>query len=140
MLGGLVGPLVVLDGSATLDAEHERIFLLSAVEGLPFGLVNGEFELRPMELVAGRTYRFRFINIGDWRTYFTLLGAQGFPTARMVAKDGADLPRPVDGPLNLLSGPGETADFELALEAGRYRLEFKQQLSGFIIPLEIHVR
>jgi FtsP/CotA-like multicopper oxidase with cupredoxin domain len=140
MLGGLVGPLVVLDGAAEFDAERERIFLLSGIEGVPIGLVNGEVEPRPMELVAGRTYRFRFINIGDWRMYFTLLNEQGFPSARMIAKDGADLAEPVDGPLNLLTGPGETADFEFTPEAGTYRLEFKQQLSGFIIPLEIRAR
>jgi hypothetical protein len=58
----------------------------------------------------------------------------------MLAKDGADLTNPVTGPLNMVTGPGETADFEVKLPAGNYRLEFKQQLSGWIIPIELLVR
>ena len=71
---------------------------------------------------------------------FTLLDHRGFPVTRMIAKDGADLAEPVAGPLNLLTGPGETADFEVNLEPGNYRLEFKQQLAGWIIPVELRVR
>jgi FtsP/CotA-like multicopper oxidase with cupredoxin domain len=140
MLGGLVGPLIVLEGTRELDADHELVFLLSAIDGTPIGFVNGEFEPRPIQLVAGRTYRLRFINIGDWRMFFTLLDERGFVTTRMLAKDGADLPEPIVGPLNLLTGPGETADFEFTPEAGSYRLEFKQQLSGFIIPIVMQAR
>lgn len=144
ILGGLVGPLIVLDGSDKLDESRERVFLVSAAgaseEEARFGLVNGEFEHPPMHLEAKTTYRFRFINIGDWRVMFTLLDHRGFPVTRMIAKDGADLAEPVAGPLNLLTGPGETADFEVNLEPGNYRLEFKQQLAGWIIPVELRVR
>ena len=144
ILGGLVGPLIVLDGSDRLDEARERVFLVSALgsseEDARFGLVNGKFAHAPMQLDANTTYRFRFINIGDWRILFTLLDANGFPPARMIAKDGADLPQPVSGPLNLLTGPGETADFEVKLPRGAYRLEFKQALSGWIIPIELRVR
>lgn len=140
ILGGLVGPLVVLDDATDLPA-NEHVFLVSAQSadgGL--GLVNGQRQLPRQTLDAGKTYRFRFINIGDWRVFFTLLDHNGFAAAKLVAKDGADLPEPVTGPLNLLTGPGETADFEVMLPAGKYRLEFKQQLSGWIIPLELVVR
>ena len=140
ILGGLVGPLIVLDDADRLDEARERIFLVSGAGTEPIGLVNGAFEHRPMQLVANRTYRFRFINIGDWRVLFTLLDARGFPAVRMVAKDGADLTAPINGPLNMLTGPGETGDFEVNLAPGNYRLEFKQQLSGWIIPIELVVR
>ena len=144
ILGGLVGPLVVLDGTDQLDESRERVFLVSAVgssaEEVRFGLVNGRFEHPPMQLSANVTYRFRFINIGDWRVIATLLDNQGFPATRMIAKDGADLAAPVTGPLNMLTGPGETADFEVQLKPGTYRLELKQQLSGWIIPIELRVR
>jgi manganese oxidase len=143
ILGGLVGPLVVLDNAIERD-PRDKVFLVSAAGTSPpesfFGMVNGFFEPTPRQLEADVTYRFRFINIGDWRVYFTLLDDRGFPNVRMIAKDGADLAEPVIGPLNLLSGPGETADFEVKLPRGTYRLEFKQALSGWIIPLELRVR
>ncbi|HEY0671388.1 MAG TPA: multicopper oxidase domain-containing protein [Longimicrobiales bacterium] len=139
ILGGLVGPLVVTDNGEL--ADNERVFLISAADtDARIGLVNGEFEPGPMQLEAGRTYRFRFINIGDWRVMFTLLDDHAFPSTRMIAKDGADLTQPVDGPLNIITGPGETADYEITLPAGNYRMEFKQQLSGWIIPLVLKVR
>ena len=142
ILGGLVGPLIVQDDDAVND--RERVFLISSAgatfEESRFGLVNGRRELPPMELRANETYSFRFINIGDWRVMFALLDDQGFPRTRMIAKDGADLPRPIDGPLNVVTGPGETADFHVKLPPGRYRLEFKQQVAGWIIPVELRVR
>lgn len=141
ILGGLAGPLVVLDGTDAMDAERDLVFIVTgsgaAPGDLPFGLVNGRRELAPLDLTAGVTYRLRLINIGDWRTFFTLLDERGFAPATMVAKDGADVVRPRTGPLNLLTGPGETADFEFTPGPGTYRLEFKQQLAGWIIPLEI---
>jgi manganese oxidase len=144
ILGGLTGALLVVDDPDAWDPERDRVFIVTTAGSGPDefvqGLVNGRRELDPLELRAGETYRFRFINIGDWRTLFTLLDDSGYTPARLVAKDGADLARPRTGPLNLLTGPGETADYEVNLEPGTYRLEFKQQLAGWIIPLEIRVR
>jgi FtsP/CotA-like multicopper oxidase with cupredoxin domain len=142
ILGGLVGPLIVEEPGAS--SENDRVFLVSAAaskpEELQFGRVNGMRELVPMRLVANQAYRFRFINIGDWRMMFTLLEESSFPNVKMIAKDGADLREPVTGPLNLLTGPGETADYEIKLPAGKYRLEFKQMLAGWIIPVDLYVR
>lgn len=141
ILGGLVAPLIVVDDATEL-AKNEHVFLVSALSpavGAP-GLVNGARELPPRVLVAGETYRFRFINIGDWRVFFTLIDDKSFPPVKMIAKDGADLRTPVVGPLNMLTGPGETGDFEVTLPAGDYRLEFKQQLGGWIVPLTLKVR
>lgn len=67
---------------------------------------------------------------------------------RAVAKDGADLPavQRVTRPAYLLTGPGETADFEFTPAApGELRLEVKTQISGagvpgWIIPVRVRVR
>jgi manganese oxidase len=141
ILGGLVGPLVVLDDATQLPAD-EIVFLVSASSssiGAP-GLVNGERRMAPRHLVAGKTYRFRLINIGDWRVFFSLVGADSFPSVKMVAKDGADLAEPVAGALNMLTGPGETGDFEVTLPAGDYRMEFKMQVGGWITSQDLKVR
>ncbi|HET7470063.1 MAG TPA: hypothetical protein VFJ81_10330, partial [Gemmatimonadales bacterium] len=60
-----------------------------------------------------------------------------------VAKDGADLPLSQRGarPAWLLTGPGETADFEYTPRArGDLRLEVKTLLPGWIIPVLVRVR
>jgi hypothetical protein len=60
-----------------------------------------------------------------------------------VAKDGADLP-PAQRrlqPSHLITGTGETADFEFTPTApGNLRLEIKTQLPGWIIPIELRAR
>jgi hypothetical protein len=67
----------------------------------------------------------------------------GLVNWRPVAKDGANLP-PVqrrERPAWLLTGPGETADFEFTpATLGELRLEVKTQLAGWIIPIVIRVR
>jgi manganese oxidase len=144
ILGGLTGPLLVVDDPDQWDPYRDRVFIVTTAGSGPDefvqGLVNGLRRLDPIELRAGETYRLRFINIGDWRVLFTMLDDRGYAPARLVAKDGADLVHGRTGPLNLLTGPGETADYEISLQRGTYRLEFKQQLAGWIIPLEIRVR
>jgi hypothetical protein len=53
-----------------------------------------------------------------------------------------DLARePMSGNLLVLTGPGETADFEFTPGAlGDLRLEVKTQLPGWIIPIVVRVR
>ena len=71
---------------------------------------------------------------------------RGVLTLALEVRDGllpADLPasqrRP--RPAYLLTGPGETADFELTPQApGDLRLEVKTQLPGWIIPIVVRVR
>jgi manganese oxidase len=147
ILGGLFGPLIVLEPGERYDPEHDHIFTIGlAGAGFPGaaqqGTVNGTTRLPDLELVAGRSYRFRFINIGDFRTIIALVGDDGFPAARPIAKDGADLPaqQATTGILNLLTAPGETADYAVVLEPGNYRLEFKTQLPGWIVPVRVFVR
>ena len=62
----------------------------------------------------------------------------GVPNGR-VELDG-DLSRAASARY-LLTGPGETADFEFTPQApGDLRLETKTQLSGWIVPMVVRVR
>jgi hypothetical protein len=96
-----------------------------------------------MELRVGTTYRLRFININpDWRVIFSLMSDSALATWRPVAKDGADLPASQQRAraAYLLTGPGETADFEFTPSArGDLRLEVKTMLTGWIIPIVVRV-
>jgi len=79
------------------------------------GLVNGTSDPPPLDLKVGRTYRFRLINMNpDWRVIFSLASDSALARWRPVAKDGADLSLSRQGarPAWLLTGTGETADFE----------------------------
>lgn len=65
------------------------------------------------------------------------------PTWRPVAVDGADLPaiQRNERPAWLLTGPGQTADFEFTpASPGDLRLEVKTYVSGWIIPVTVQVR
>jgi hypothetical protein len=64
-------------------------------------------------------------------------------TWRPIAKDGADLPPTQRRARSayLLTGPGQTADFEFTPPApGDLRLEVKTQMPGWIIPIVVRVR
>jgi manganese oxidase len=153
MGAGLYGALLVVDPDRPYDAETDKVILVGGggpSDSLPQfgfqspGLVNGSAAPPPMDLVAGTTYRLRLININpDWRVIFSLLSESGMAVWRPVAKDGADLP-PVqrrERAAYLLTGPGETADFEFTpATAGVWRLEVKTALSGWIIPVAVRVR
>jgi FtsP/CotA-like multicopper oxidase with cupredoxin domain len=150
---GLYGPMLVVDPDQPYDPELDRVFVVGGSgpsDSLPEfdfqspGVVNGSAAPPPVELRAGTRYRLRFININpDWRVIFSLMSDSALASWRPVAKDGADLPASQRGerPAYLLTGPGETADFEFAPAApGELRLEVKTQLSGWIIPIRILVR
>ena len=153
MGSGLYGALLVVDPEQPRDPETDRVILVGGAgpsDSLPHfefqspGLVNGSGAPPPMELRAGATYRLRLININpDWRVIFSLMSDTALATWRPVAKDGADLPASQrrERPAFLLTGPGQTADFEFTPTApGTLRLEVKTQLPGWIIPIEVRVR
>ena len=106
------------------------------------GVVNGSATPPPMDLKVGTTYRLRLININpDWRVIFSLMSDSALVAWRPVAKDGADLPvsQRRMRPAYLLTGSGETADFEFTpRHAGELRLEAKTMLPGWIIPIVVH--
>ena len=144
--GGLYGALIVVDPGTTYDTATNRLVLVGGLfrNDSSFGLVNGRFDPAPIDIRAGRSYRFRLVNIGDARTWFALRHPRPDSTLaawRAVAKDGADLPpsQAVVRAERLLTGPGETADFEVkADEAGDLRLEIDSPFAGW--RLEVPVR
>jgi manganese oxidase len=153
MGSGLYGALLVVDSARPYDPETDKVIVVGGAgpsDSLPQlgfespGLVNGSGDPPPLDLSIGRTYRFRLININpDWRVIFSLTSESALAQWRPVAKDGADLPPSQRGPRPawLLTGPGETADFEFTPRArGDLRLEVKTLLPGWILPVVVRVR
>jgi FtsP/CotA-like multicopper oxidase with cupredoxin domain len=116
---GLTGPLLVLEPGAKFDPATDKIFLFSrdGVESNEPLLLNGSPQPPPIPLVAGTTYRMRFINITpvDSDLTYSIVDATGAPVSwRAIAKDGRDLP-PEQTPTQKASGDnitvGETRDY-----------------------------
>lgn len=149
IMSGMFAPLIVLEPGEKFDPEHDKIFLVGAAGPInegenDMGTVNGEREPGRIDLVAGRTYRFRLINIHpDWRVDFRLGTDTTVSQWRPIAKDGADLPesqRTLQSAF-LLTGPGETADFEFTpTTPGVLVLNVGTRASGWHIPQVIRVR
>ncbi len=148
IVSGMFNPLIVLDPGQKFDPETDKIFLVGAAGPIKegendMGTVNGEREPEPIDLVAGRTYRFRMININpEWRVQFSLGTDTEVATWRPVAKDGAELPESqrVPQPAFLLTGPGETADFEFTpATAGNMELSIRTRRAGWNIPILLRV-
>jgi FtsP/CotA-like multicopper oxidase with cupredoxin domain len=150
---GLYGALIVVPPNEPYDTATNRLILVGGAgpaDSLPAfgfqspGTVNGSAAPPPMDLVVGRTYRLRFININpDWRVIFSIVSDSTVERWRPVAKDGADLPaaQRLLQPSWLITGTGETADVEFTPKApGNLRLEIKTQLPGWIIPIELRAR
>lgn len=145
ILGGLYGPLIVVEPGATFDTATNRLVLVGALfrNDTAFGVVNGRVDPAPIELRALRTYRFRLINIGDARTAFALRRADSSAVAwRAVAKDGADLPisQAVDRAEPLMTGPGEIADFEFTAGApGDLVLDIDSPFAAWRLAVPVRV-
>jgi FtsP/CotA-like multicopper oxidase with cupredoxin domain len=126
---GLYGPMIVTAPDQQFDPEFDKVFVLSRGgtddEKDPF-LINGSTSPPPVELLAGKRYRLRFIGITPGPPLEITLERNGQPEAwRPVAKDGADLigrGRMEAAKLTLF--PGETYDFEFQPAAtGEFRLK-----------------
>ncbi len=121
MAGGLYGPMLVLAPGERHDPATDHLVIAGGYgeAGVPdtvVGTVNGSRTPAPLQLSAGRPNRLRLINIDpDHRIRFRLLRNTTAATWRAVAKDGATLPERLATvrPAVLLTGPGETADFEI---------------------------
>jgi FtsP/CotA-like multicopper oxidase with cupredoxin domain len=150
---GLYGALLVVEAEKPYDPDTDKVILVGGAgpaDSLPQfgfespGLVNGSLAPSPIDLSLGRTYRLRLININpDWRVIFSLMSDSALASWRPIAVDGADLPlsQRRERPAYLLTGPGQTADFEFTPTArGELRLEVKTQLPGWIIPIVVRVR
>jgi FtsP/CotA-like multicopper oxidase with cupredoxin domain len=147
---GLYGPLIVVEPGFRFDPDTERIVvvgLAGPTDGADTlrGLINGRIVPEPLEVVAGRTYRFRLINIdADHRILFSLMSGDSLLAWRPVAKDGADLPpaQMAERPARLQTGPGETADFDVnADHPGEMQMEIAAPYTSrsWKTPLPIHV-
>lgn len=147
---GMYGALLVVDDPASYDRAMEKVILVGGggpqiggpTSDFP-GFVNGSREPAPLLMELGKTYRLRLINIHpEWRVEFALGTDTTIARWKAVAKDGAELPKSqaTSRPAYLLTGPGETADFEFTPAiAGSMRLQVKTRLPGWIIPVDIFV-
>jgi FtsP/CotA-like multicopper oxidase with cupredoxin domain len=96
--GGLYGPIVVVPEDEEWDPEHDKIMLVGFHPHAGGPHLNGrQGELETLEMNAGESYRFRFMNItlGATVTFRLTRGADPGSTIRWVlaAKDGAELPQ-----------------------------------------------
>jgi manganese oxidase len=154
---GLYGAIIVLDPGQRYDPETDRVFFIGnagPTANVIFGpfahlLLNGAEKPAPMELRAGVTYRFRFLNLSDdFPTMIALKDGERPVTWRALAKDGADLPasQSTVRPSVLVFDPGETYDYAFTPEKpGDLTLTFGHlDIPGFPpftpVPVTMHVR
>lgn len=143
---GLYGAMIVLEPGETWNPTRDHVLVIGQAGPIVDspGLVNGSPAPPPLEMRVGETHRLRLVNItSDWRVMFSLVTDTAFAQWRPIAKDGAALPaaHATLRPAHLLTGPGETADFEITpLVPGEMRMEVKTQLTGWHVPVRIRVR
>jgi FtsP/CotA-like multicopper oxidase with cupredoxin domain len=141
---GLYGALIVLERGRAFDPTTDRIFVVGK-DG-PNGegsRINGQKDPAEQTLVAGKTYRFRIVQINpDSRAWVSLMADSAVQRWRPLAKDGADLPtsQAVMVPATLQMGPGETADFEVTpLEPGTLRLDVVSRTDAWRVSVPLRV-
>lgn len=100
---GLYAPLIILPEGEEWDPETDRIYLaghgfsemesLNGTRFLTTEFLNGSRDPPPAEMVVGKTYRLRFINIALGGNLLFRLARDGFPVQwRPLAQDAWDLP------------------------------------------------
>ncbi len=140
--GGLFGALLVVD-PATWQPELERLIVVGG-NGYQTGTVtvNGKEQPDPISVPENVPIRLRMVDIqADYRIEIGLL-LDGDPVAwTPLAKDGAELPieRQIPTTSGWLSGPGETADFEINLPRGEYLLMVRQYANEWQLPVTVYV-
>ena len=151
LASGMYGPLLVLPAGAPFEPERERVVVIaSGGPGVdPPRAVNGKTSPDTVTLVAGRTYRMRFIDItANEATLLELRGPGDAPTWRQRAADGWDLPegQQLPQPARTITASGVTRDFELSLTVpGSYTLSLTPVIGGrplaspaLIVPVRVH--
>ena len=132
LVGGVYGPLIVLEPGETYDPVHDRVLVVGALEAgfEPTHLtVNGTQTPVFAPLNRGEKYRIRLINMGSDLTVDLQLGDKDHPAEwHGVGKDGAQLPArlAVNSDAKLTFSSGETYDFE-----------FQPKAAGDV-PLRVH--
>lgn len=134
-LAGLAGAIVVSEPGQPRDRQRDIPIVLGqrTTPGAPRFVVDGDADVRALELTAGVPYRIRLIQIDP---NFSVLRAElrrdsAYATWRPLAKDGAELPaeRRVPSVSRARLGIGETFDVEVTPDTiGAYRLEIAMGL------------
>ncbi|MEP6766762.1 MAG: multicopper oxidase domain-containing protein [Gemmatimonadaceae bacterium] len=154
LASGLYGPLVVVEPGTSFDPNTDRVFVFAdggPGPGRPI-FINGTAAPDTLNLVAGVTYRLRFIYITANAVYLTTLrGVNGIVTAKQLGLDGHDVPdsASLTRPLQARAGPGHTQDFAFTPAAlGNYSLTVErivnsttgQVRTGLVTAVPIRVR
>jgi FtsP/CotA-like multicopper oxidase with cupredoxin domain len=137
--GGLYGALLVVEDDH--DPARERV-VIAGGDGFfsPGARVNGSLTPAPIRIPADTPIRFRLIDIAlDYRVGMQLLQGETPQAWRMIAKDGADIPTERQHATTepWISGPGETADFEVSLPRGTYTLMVRHVFGDWEVPVEV---
>jgi FtsP/CotA-like multicopper oxidase with cupredoxin domain len=117
LIGGMYGPLLVLEPGEQFDPAIDRVFAIGGAVhdgAYSHATINGQLQPAPQTFRAGTAYRLRFINISPDATVELTLAEDGVPHRWIsLANDGADLPQPlrVDRVAKLRFSTGQTYDF-----------------------------
>lgn len=118
LVGGLYGPLLVLEPDASFDPERDRVYVVGgAVHDGEYenATLNGRLDPTPQVVRTGTPYRLRFINISPDATVEIRLVQDGILQRwTALANDGADLPPALrtERPAVLRFSAGQTYDFQ----------------------------
>lgn len=127
LTSGLYGGLIVLEPGQRFDPVTDHLFVAGWDGDVNHIVINGDSTGGPpVEMKAGSTHRFRFVNIGPaQRLFYAIRGNSSLMKWKAVAKDGADLPPAlaITGPSLRQLAVGETFDAEFTAPGpGEYRL------------------
>jgi FtsP/CotA-like multicopper oxidase with cupredoxin domain len=117
LIGGMYGPLLVLEPGEVFDPANDRVFVIGgAVHDGEYShvTINGQLRPEPQTFRAGTRYRLRLINISPDATVALMLTENDMPHRWIdLARDGAELPGSLraDRVASLRFGPGQTYDF-----------------------------
>jgi FtsP/CotA-like multicopper oxidase with cupredoxin domain len=134
LASGLYGALIVLEPGVTYDPTSDLTLVIgTAGPGLlrP-SFVNGSATPDTLELVAGKTYRLRLIDINANDAHRTaLVGPAGPVPWRLVARDGRELPpNEAVSQQATASAAGVTRDLEFSLPRGTYSITVADRAAG----------
>lgn len=139
LLEGLSGPLIVLEPGQQYHPEKDKIFFISQGDEdfeRHLFFLNGTNKTDTMKLKRNVSYRFRQINItalGPSLCTSLLFNGKPFKW-RLIAKDGADLPKQQQLTKTAFMEKlsiGETKDFEFKTAwAGDYLFEVRNTKNG----------
>lgn len=140
LTSGLYGAIVVVGPGQPFDPATDHVMVIgwdgAAEDGPPRILVNGDSLPASLLLAAGIPHRLRFVNIGAAGAQSIRLQRDSATVEwRRLARDGADLPprQRVTAPARHVISVGQTADFEVRLDPGTYRLSYA--LPGPVPPI-----